>query len=51
MEAASIRSGNQALKALLLLNGGACIALLGFLAGTFEKVGLTAQNYWPYLPR
>lgn len=44
MEAAAIGSGNQALKGLLLLNGGACIALLGFLAGTFEKANLTAQN-------
>jgi hypothetical protein len=34
MEAASIDAGAQAMKALLLLNGGACIAILGFLAST-----------------
>lgn len=37
MESAAIESGNQALKALFLLNGGACIALLGFLASTLNS--------------
>lgn len=36
MEAASIESANQVLKALFLLNGGACVAVLGFLASTFN---------------
>ncbi|MDO8288768.1 MAG: hypothetical protein Q7T44_06070 [Parvibaculum sp.] len=37
MEKASIESANLALKSLLLLNGGACIALLGFLASVFSS--------------
>lgn len=32
---AAIQSGKQALNAALLLNGGACIALLGFLASAY----------------
>ncbi len=44
MEAAAIESANQVLKALLLLNGGACVALLGFLAATFGKPDLADQN-------
>lgn len=37
LEGAAIESGNQALKALLLLNGGACVAILGFLASTLTN--------------
>lgn len=44
MEAAAVESANQALKALLILNGGACVALLGFLAATFGKPDLADQN-------
>ena len=36
LEIASVESANLALKSLLLLNGGACIALLGFLASIFS---------------
>lgn len=36
MEAAANESANVALKALFLLNGGACVAVLGFLASTFN---------------
>ncbi|RUW55824.1 hypothetical protein [Mesorhizobium sp. M8A.F.Ca.ET.021.01.1.1] len=36
MEKAAIECGNLALKALLLVNGGACVALLGFLSSTFN---------------
>lgn len=38
MENAAVEAGNNALKALLLLNGGACIALLGFLSSTFSDM-------------
>lgn len=34
---ASLNSGREALKAALLLNGGACIALLGFLASIASR--------------
>ncbi len=34
---ASLDSGREALKAALLLNGGACIALLGFLASIASR--------------
>ncbi|MFD9899380.1 hypothetical protein [Mesorhizobium sp. NPDC059025] len=34
---AGIQFAKQSFQALLLLNGGACIALLGFLANTFAK--------------
>jgi hypothetical protein len=37
LERASIESANLALKGLLLLNGGACIAILGFLASIFSS--------------
>ncbi|MFN4354774.1 hypothetical protein [Parvibaculum sp.] len=37
MEASSIESANLALRALLLLNGGASVALLGFLASIFSS--------------
>lgn len=37
LERASIESANLALKGMLLLNGGACIALLGFLASIFSS--------------
>lgn len=37
MEGAAIESANQALKALFLLNGGASVAVLGFLASTFSS--------------
>jgi hypothetical protein len=36
LEKAAIESANQAIRALLLLNGGASIALLGFLSTTFR---------------
>lgn len=36
MESASIESANIALKGLLLINGGACVAILGFLASTMS---------------
>lgn len=36
LEAASIEASNAGLKALLLLNGGAAVALLAFLANTFS---------------
>ena len=36
LEAASIEASHQAMKALLLLNGGACIAVLGFLSSIFS---------------
>lgn len=36
LESASIDSGNLALRSLLLLNGGASVALLGFLASVFS---------------
>ncbi|MBX3493648.1 MAG: hypothetical protein KF899_11855 [Parvibaculum sp.] len=37
LETASVESGNLALRSLLLLNGGASIALLGFLASIFSS--------------
>lgn len=42
LERASIDAGKEGLKALLLLNGGACIALLSFLASTVGKQNLRA---------
>jgi hypothetical protein len=36
LEQASIDSAHEGLKALLLLNGGACVAVLGFLATTLK---------------
>ena len=44
LERASIDAGKEGLKALLLLNGGACIALLSFLASTVGKQGLRAME-------
>jgi hypothetical protein len=44
LENASIESGNQALKALLLLNGGACIAILGFLSSTYTAPDLDTDR-------
>lgn len=44
LEAASVESANQALKALLLLNGGACIAVLGFLASVFPAATLSGAD-------
>lgn len=41
LETASIDASKEAIKALLLLNGGACIALLGFIASVFNASGLT----------
>lgn len=41
LEAASIQASDDAIKALLLLNGGACIALLGFIANVFNAQGLS----------
>ncbi|UYQ70835.1 hypothetical protein OF122_12255 [Pelagibacterium flavum] len=35
---AAIESGHHAVKAALLLNGAACIALLGFLASTISSI-------------
>jgi hypothetical protein len=40
LEKASIDAGKEGLKALLILNGGACIALLSFLASTVGKQDL-----------
>lgn len=37
LEAASIEAGNAGIKTLLLLNGSACIAILGFLANVFAE--------------
>lgn len=34
---AAIESGHHAVKAALILNGGACVALLAFLANTMSK--------------
>jgi hypothetical protein len=36
LEQASIDSAHEGLKALLLINGGACVAVLGFLATTLK---------------
>ena len=36
LEQASLDSAHEGLKALLLLNGGACVAILGFLATTLK---------------
>jgi hypothetical protein len=40
LEEASVNAASEGLKALLLLNGSACIALLGFLASTMGKNNL-----------
>ena len=41
LEAAAVDSAHLALKSLLLLNGGACVALLGFLATVIDKAPLS----------
>lgn len=40
LEGASVDAANEGLKALLLINGGACVAILGFLASTMGKSNL-----------
>jgi hypothetical protein len=42
LEEASVNAATEGLKALLLLNGFACVAILGFLASTMGKNNL----YW-----
>lgn len=44
LEAASIEAAGAGIKALLLLNGGACIALLGFLANVFSSASLDSDR-------
>lgn len=44
IERASIDAGREGLKALLLLNGGACLALLSFLASAVGKSGLRGME-------
>jgi hypothetical protein len=44
METAAIDCANQALKALFLLNGGGCLALLTFLGATFAAPDLTPDK-------
>ena len=41
LEAASLQAAESGLKALLLLNGGACIAVLGFLASTASQENIS----------
>lgn len=43
LEQASVNAANEGLKALLLLNGGACIALISFLAASISS-GQTSTN-------
>jgi hypothetical protein len=40
LERASIDAGKEGLKALLILNGGACVALLTFLSSSIGKQDL-----------
>src|SRR5689334_4333889 len=42
LEAASIDASKEAIRALLILNGGACIALLGFIANVFNAQELSS---------
>lgn len=44
LEKASIDASQEGLKALLILNGGACIALLAFLSATMGKEHTIAKE-------
>ncbi|QPB21160.1 hypothetical protein [Rhizobium sp. 007] len=48
LEGASIEAAQEGLKALLILNGGACIALLGFVATTISQPEASA-TYRPLI--
>ncbi|MBB3389162.1 hypothetical protein FHT82_001885 [Rhizobium sp. BK275] len=43
LEGAAMEAAGQGLKALLLLNGGACVALLAFVAGTATSSSLQKE--------
>lgn len=44
LEKQAIEAGNKALHAVLLLNGGACIAILGFLASNLTPKATSAAQ-------
>ncbi|CAN0653118.1 conserved membrane protein of unknown function [Nitratireductor aquimarinus] len=44
LEKASIDASVEGIKALLILNGGACIALLAFLSSTIGKAGASVSE-------
>jgi hypothetical protein len=44
LEKASIDASVEGLKALLILNGGACISLLAFLSSTMGKEGMSSTQ-------
>ncbi|MEN5300482.1 hypothetical protein ABE530_19490, partial [Brucella sp. TWI559] len=44
LEKASIDASTEGLKALLLLNGGACLALLAFLSAVMASSGMSPSK-------